>query len=307
MLDFHRELLADEGRTLAFRDAIRSVVTPDSVVLDLGCGSGILAFFACQAGARRVFAVEKEHDADVAALLSRSLGFADRLEVIHARSTEIELPEKATVLVTETLGALGLEERIVSSVRDARKRLLAPEAAIIPGRVEVCIAAAELTDLYEQHVGFWSSSRYGFDLSAVRLFASNGIHFARATADAFLAPPAPAIDVDLSIVAESTVSGTARSTATRRGVVHGFIGWFVSALTPSISISNETAGTTHWPQAFLPLESPIAVEEGTPIETTIETQDGKWWRWRGSIGSQTFDQTTWFSMPPCRRDRVISA
>src|SRR5256885_10154827 len=54
MLDFHRELIADEIRTRAFRDAIHSIVTPESIVLDLGCGSGILSFFACQAGARRV-------------------------------------------------------------------------------------------------------------------------------------------------------------------------------------------------------------------------------------------------------------
>jgi predicted RNA methylase len=54
MLEVHRGLLQDETRTNAFRDAIRRSVTPDSVVLDLGTGSGILSFFAAEAGARRV-------------------------------------------------------------------------------------------------------------------------------------------------------------------------------------------------------------------------------------------------------------
>lgn len=301
MLDFHRELLADETRTRAYRDAIRSVVTPDSVVLDLGSGSGILAFFACEAGARRVFAVEKEHIADAAAFLGRRLGLGDRLEVIHQRSTEIELPERATVLVTETLGGFGLEERILSSVVDARARLLQPGAAIIPGRVSLFVAPAELPAAYDRHVAFWSEQRYGFDLSSMHVFASNGAYYLQPPPDALLGPPAAAIEIDLGTVPDPKASGTAQCRAARGGVVHGFLGWFRAGLTPAITLSNETPGATHWPQVFLPLETPVAVESDTPITVTIESDDGKWLRWRGSIGSAEFDQATWFALPPCRR------
>src|SRR5882757_7788159 len=107
MLEIHRGLLQDEIRTNAFREAIRRVVTPGSVVLDIGTGSGILAFFACEAGARRVFAVDVTHSADLASFLARQLGYSDRVEVIHDHSTKIDLPEPAHVLVTETLGAFG--------------------------------------------------------------------------------------------------------------------------------------------------------------------------------------------------------
>jgi predicted RNA methylase len=126
MLEVHRGLLQDESRTNAFREAIRRCVTLDSVVLDLGTGSGILSFFAAEAGARRVFAVDATHSADLAAFLIRHLGFADRIQVIHDRSTNIELPERANLLVTETLGAFGFNEQILSSVIDARARLLNP-------------------------------------------------------------------------------------------------------------------------------------------------------------------------------------
>src|SRR5437762_2323299 len=87
----------------AVRDAIRAAVKPGDVVVDLGSGSGILAFFACEAGARKVYAIEQQHTADAAALLAKHLGLADRIEVIHERSMNVELPERGDVLVTETI------------------------------------------------------------------------------------------------------------------------------------------------------------------------------------------------------------
>src|SRR5258707_10590172 len=102
MFELHRQLLADEERTRAFRDAIRQTVTPEDVVLDLGTGTGVLAFFACEAGARRVYALEQQHTADAAVMLARTFGYAERLTVIHARSHDVELPEPATVLISET-------------------------------------------------------------------------------------------------------------------------------------------------------------------------------------------------------------
>src|SRR5947208_2282995 len=132
MLELHRELLLDDVRANAYRHAIRRFVAPGSVVLDIGAGSGILSFFACEAGARRVFAIESQHTADVVTLLARHLGYAGRIEVIHDRSTNVELREPADLLVTETLGPFGFDEHILSTVIDARTRLIRPGAAIIP-------------------------------------------------------------------------------------------------------------------------------------------------------------------------------
>jgi len=67
MLEFHRKLLADGTRTLAFREALRRAVNAGDVVVDVGSGSGVLAFFAVEAGARKVFAIERGHMADVIA------------------------------------------------------------------------------------------------------------------------------------------------------------------------------------------------------------------------------------------------
>jgi hypothetical protein len=302
MLDLHRDLLADEVRTNAYRQAIRRYVTSESVVLDLGSGSGILALFACEAGARRVFAVEQQRSAGIGAFLARHLRFSDRLEVIQEHSSNVHLPEPADLLVTETIAAFGLEERILSSVIDARTRLLRPGAAIIPQVLRLFAVPVELPATFGRHVAWWKEKRYGFDLSPMSVFASNAVYGAEVLPDAFLAPPAMVTAIDSATVMDVDVSGHLDFQVERNGMFHGFAGWFAATLAPGVELSNESAGTTHWNHAFLPLEEPVAVEPGARITAEIATHDGMSWRWKGDIdtGSRRvpFDQTTWLAVPP---------
>ena len=298
MLGVHRGLLQDEVRTNAFREAIRRAVTPGSVVLDLGAGSGILSFFACAVGARRVFAIDATHSADLAAFLSRQLGYSDRIQVFHDRSTKVELPERADVLVTETLGAFGFDERILSSVIDARARLLKPDAIIIPRRVELFLVPVDDTSIYERSVAWWTSKPYGLDLSALAVFASNIVFVGDIGRDSFLAAPELVIAADLTTLTASDVSGSVHFSATRAGLMHGFSGWFRATLADGLELSNEMPGTS-WEHVFLPLQSPVAIEAGTPVDVELECADGVMWRWKGTIGDVVFDQMTALSAPPC--------
>jgi protein arginine N-methyltransferase 1 len=295
MLEVHRGLLLDESRTNAFREAIRRCVKPDSVVLDLGTGSGILALFAAEAGARRVFAIDSTHSADLASFLTRHLGFGDRIQVFHDRSINVELPERADILVTETLGAFGFDEHILSSVIDARARLLKPDAIVIPRRVDLYLVPVDDASIYEQRVKWWNGKQYGFDFSPLAVFASNIVFVGSVESASFLAPPAVAIESDLTSV---DVSGRVHFTATRAGMLYGFAGWFRATLADGIELSNEVPGRS-WEQVFLSLQSPVNVEAGAPIDVDLECADGMMWRWRGTIGDASFDQMTALSSPPC--------
>jgi len=298
MLEIHRGLLQDEIRTNAFREAIRRVVSPGSVVLDLGAGSGILSFFACEAGARHVFAIDVTHTADLATFLSRQLGYSDRIQVFHERSTKVELPERADVLVTETIGAFAFDERILSSVIDARARLLKPDAVLIPRRVDLYLVPVDDASIYERSVRWWTSKPYGFDLSALAVFASNIVFVGNVGRDSFLATPGMVIASDLATIASAEVAGSVHFTAARGGLMHGFAGWFRATLADGIELSNEVPGTS-WEHVFLPLQSPIAIEAGTSIDVDLESNDGVMWRWKGTIGDVAFDQMTALSTPPC--------
>jgi precorrin-6B methylase 2 len=130
-------MLEDRVRTSRFIDAIRRTVRPGDVVVDLGTGSGVLAVAAAQAGAKRVYAIEVRPIAEVAARFFQGSGFSDRITLIRGNSTEISLPERADVLVSEMIGNDPLAEQILETTRDAVARLLKPETRLIPSALRI--------------------------------------------------------------------------------------------------------------------------------------------------------------------------
>ena len=118
-------MLADAPRMNAYSAALRQSLKPDSVVLDLGCGPGVFALLACKLGARRVYAVEPNNVIGLAREAAAANGLADRIEFFDKLSTEIALPEPATIIVSDLRGVLPLFQQHIPAIIDARKRLLA--------------------------------------------------------------------------------------------------------------------------------------------------------------------------------------
>lgn len=61
-------MLEDSPRTLAYRNAILNNKTyfKDKIVMDVGCGTGILSVFCAQSGAKKVYAIEASSIANLA-------------------------------------------------------------------------------------------------------------------------------------------------------------------------------------------------------------------------------------------------
>ena len=74
-------MIADRGRMDPYAFALKAVINPDSVVLDIGAATGIHALLACKFGARKVFAVEASDAIHLARDLARENGFEDRIQV----------------------------------------------------------------------------------------------------------------------------------------------------------------------------------------------------------------------------------
>lgn len=133
----HIAMLNDKIRTDLFVNALRQTVTADDVVLDIGTGTGVLAIAAARAGAKKVYAVEAGNMADVAQAVIDRTEVAGKIEIVRGWSTQIELPEKADVLVSEIIGNDPFGEKVLQTFSDARKRLLQQDARIIPPRMRV--------------------------------------------------------------------------------------------------------------------------------------------------------------------------
>src|SRR5579862_3768931 len=94
----HEKMLMDKTRCDAYQDAIQRTVKPGDVVVDLGAGTGLLSFFAVQAGARHVYAIEASAIADIAAELIEANGFRDRITLIRENSKNVRLPQRCDAL-----------------------------------------------------------------------------------------------------------------------------------------------------------------------------------------------------------------
>ena len=133
----HARMLHDDRRTTDYIAALREAVRPEDIVLDIGTGSGVLAVAAARAGARHVYAIEASDIADVAERVFACNGVQDRVTLIRGWSRIIELPEPADLLVAEVIGNEPFEEEILETTLDARRRLLKPDARLIPHILEL--------------------------------------------------------------------------------------------------------------------------------------------------------------------------
>ncbi len=137
----------DERRNQSYRAAINRAVK-DKVVLDIGTGKdAILARFCVEAGARKVYAIELLEESYLKAKARlEQLGLTDRIILIHGDSTEVELPEKVDVCVSEIVGAIGGSEG-ASLILNNAWRHLKEQGVMIPARSETRIAGVSLPEV----------------------------------------------------------------------------------------------------------------------------------------------------------------
>lgn len=160
-------MVQDERRHRLYRQAFEAVIRPGALVLDIGAGTGLFAMMAARAGAGLVVGFER--NPAVAAAAQRTVernGLSSRVrihagDVLDAR-IGVELPGPADVLVWDNLSNNLLGAGGPETVADARRRLLRPDAAVIPMRTEIRVALADIARKSERRMNMVE----GFDLSA---------------------------------------------------------------------------------------------------------------------------------------------
>jgi len=286
VLGIHRDMVADSRRTLLFREAIFDVVCAGDVVVDIGTGIGILAFFAAAAGARRVYAIEESGIIELAKQIARENKLFDRIIFIRSHSREVLLPQKADVVIAEVIGSFGLEEGICTTIADARNRFLKPGGKLIPSMLNLFIVPVEATELFSQ-INYWGKHPYGIDFSTARLMALNSMYIESIPPMAFLSEPQRLATFDLTITGSCGMSEQLNFVASRSGVMSGLCGWFDAYLSPGRVLSTSPLEPpTHWQQTFFPIDEPVHLIQGDVVSVKVEyipTSAEGIWNWEISI------------------------
>ncbi|MFW5415265.1 50S ribosomal protein L11 methyltransferase [Nocardiopsis sp. CNT-189] len=275
---WHFSMLNDQGRNDAYRAAVRARVRPGDLVLDIGTGSGLLALLAAEAGAEHVVSCEAEPlIAGVAREIIADNGMADRITVVEGFSTALrvgaDLPRPADVLVSEIFDCGLLGEGALAAFAHAREALLAPDAAVVPGRARVW---GRLVDSPELHERNHADRACGFDVSRFNRFRS--LEYFSTYLDTYehrpLTDPFPLMDFDFRTGKGDTAAAVAPP-ATGGGSCHAIVVWFDLDLDGSTVLSNGPhAKGTHWRQAVQTFDRPVAVAAGERVPLLAE-HDGE--------------------------------
>jgi predicted RNA methylase len=122
----------DARRNQAYFEALKQVITPDSIVLDLGAGLGIHGLLSARLGAKRVYLVEPEDIITVAKDIAKANGYHDRVVCLQGKIEEVDIPELVDAIVSVFTGNFLLQEDLLPSLFYARDRYLKPDGTLIP-------------------------------------------------------------------------------------------------------------------------------------------------------------------------------
>jgi protein arginine N-methyltransferase 1 len=300
-------MVADWIRTDAYAEALRQVVRPGHVVVDIGTGTGIFALLACRWGARRVYAIEPDSIVDLARELAVANGFADRIEFIQDLSTRVVLPEQGDVVVSDLRGVLPLSGHHISSIIDARQRFLAVGGILVPLRDTIWAAPVDAPDLYRLLIAPWDASWHGLEVEPARRRATNTWSKVRIAAEELLAPPQRWACLDYPSVEQRDVEGQMVWTVARSGALHGLCVWFETVLVEGVGFSTAPDHPELiYGNGFFPLASPTPVDAGDTITVSLQARlvGGDYlWRWETQVAEgqrlkATASQSTFFGSPP---------
>jgi len=283
-LSQQQNMMQDFIRTSTYQKAILDNPSDfaGKVVLDVGAGSGILSFFAYQSGAKRVYAVEASSIAVHASKLVAANKADDVIKVVSGKIEEISLPEQVDIIISEPMGYMLLNERMLETFLHAKK-FLKPNGKMFPTRGDLHVAPFTDEALYMEQfnkVNFWYQEYFhGVNLSTLRNAAMLE-YFRQPIVDTF----------DINICTAKSQRHvidfqTSDETDLHRieiplefhilssGTIHGLAFWFdVAFIGANTTVWLSTAPTeplTHWYQVRCLLSQPIFAKQGQLLKGRV--------------------------------------
>ncbi|OAL63606.1 HNRNP arginine N-methyltransferase [Trichophyton rubrum] len=276
----HEEMLKDEVRTRSYRDAIYNSkhLFKDKVVLDVGCGTGILSMFAVKAGAKHVIGVDMSSIIGKAREIVEANGMSDKITLLQGKMEEVELPfPKVDIIISEWMGYFLLYESMLDTVLYARDNYLNPNGLIFPDKATIYLGAIEDGDYKEEKIGFWDNV-YGFDYSAMKDVALTEPLVDIVELKALVSDPCALVTLDLYTVTTADLSFKVPFTLTARrdDYIHALIAWFDIDFTachkPVHFSTGPHAKYTHWKQTVFYLRDVLTIRAQESVTGFLENR-----------------------------------
>ncbi len=267
----HAELIYDEHRVRAYQQAIERTVRKGDVVVDIGTGTGILAFLSVRAGAQRVHAIDRSPVIEWARRLAEANRMSEPIVFHHADSRDTDIGERADVIVSELIGHMAFEEGMVESLFDAKLRFLKPNGVLVPESVTLYAAPVCEREVYAATIDRWQPA-YGIDYSIMREHALKNCYLTEIDERELLARHRPVLAVEFTRDSGPQLSSRQRFRIHRSGRLNGVAMWFDATLAPHIRLSSGPWSKTHWMQCFTPLSEPLNVTAGEKVWVKVEMQ-----------------------------------
>jgi len=280
---WHFPMMNDEGRNAAYARAFARHVTPDTHVLEIGTGGGLLAMLAARAGAKLVTTCEAVPlIADTARRIIAANGLSARITVIAKPSTALQLGEDlaapADLLISEILSSEFIGEGSLTAIDHAMRVLMKPGARSIPmgGAVLGCLVGG---NELERH--FFAGRVDGFDLSLFNALLSPAISL-RLPDYAFdcLSEPVELAQYRLPETGRPVGPRSIDFPVTRAGRCLGVAQWIRIDLDEQERFDNDPRrdigrASSGWQHLLYTLTEPIMLEPGQTLRFQVEEAPDK--------------------------------
>jgi len=298
-LQEHYGYISDPVRTDRFRQAIVQAIRPGDVVVDLGCGFGILGLMCLRAGAARVWGIDRTEAIEIARETAARAGLGDRYHCLREHSFRAELPELADVIICDHVGFFGFDYGIIAALGDARRRFLKPGGKVIPGTISLKIAGITSDDC-RRSADAWADASIPAEFHWLREYGTNSKHPHDFEAADLATDSGDLLTINLDGECPDSMEGQIDLVATRDGAIDGVGGWFECELVPGVSMSNSPLDPDRIrrEQAFFPFDRGLDAMTGDRICTTMNVRHDPGiigWRSENVRTGEIRNQSTWRS------------
>uniref|UniRef100_A0A8C9H6E8 type I protein arginine methyltransferase n=1 Tax=Piliocolobus tephrosceles TaxID=591936 RepID=A0A8C9H6E8_9PRIM len=229
-IHIHEDMIKDEVRTRTYYNAIRKNehLIKDKIVLDVGCGTGILSFFAAKYGAKHVYSIDKSDIIYTAIKIRDANNFTDKITFIKGLAEEIELPvDKVDIIISEWMGYCLLFENMLDTVLYCRDKWLKKGGLIFPDKAYMYIAGIEDSLYREEKFDCWKNC-YGLNFTPILPILKEEVVIDYVDKNFIVTDTSCILELDLNTCTKDNLSFVSpfKLKMTKRDYLHALVIWF---------------------------------------------------------------------------------